>query len=188
MLCDFGVSIRVNGRGVATVGNTGPGGNPAHLAPEILHSHNAQLARAVMRMQHDYSRQPVWALGVLCCEIVLGEHPFDSYPTGFEAFTERGGGRGGGEMAPCFCVAQGDIVARGMPREFATLVQRMVDHRARLRPSLNEVYACLLTMPLPPAAAVTAPTPSVSVVGATPPAAAAMARSEVHPPKQSAHR
>ena len=83
------------------------------------------------------------------------------------------------------CVAQGDIVARGMPQEFATLVQRMVDHRARLRPSLNEVYACLLTMPLPPAAAVIAPTPSVSAVAATPSAAVAAARATAAPPPPS---
>ena len=97
----------------------------------------------------DYSRQAVWALGVLCCEIALGEYPFGAYPSGYEAFTEHHGGRGGGGGgggAASFWVSQEEMAGMGMAAEFGALVQRMVDPSPGERPSLEEVVACLMTL------------------------------------------
>ena len=57
ILCDFGVAVRVDRRGRAVVGNGAPGGNSAHLAPEVLASHSRQEKARVGMIQLDYSHQ-----------------------------------------------------------------------------------------------------------------------------------
>lgn len=59
-----------------TVG-TDIGGNRAHLAPEIL------TCRAGPRSFLDYSKQPVWAAGVLAYELA-------GHPSPFEAIDQKG--------------------------------------------------------------------------------------------------
>ena len=73
LIIDFGMAIKVDASGKAKVDT--PGGNYAHLAPEIL---NLDMSGEV-----DYSKQPSFAMGVLFHEIVMGSHPFDSYPFAF---------------------------------------------------------------------------------------------------------
>ena len=57
IVCDFGVAVRVDNRGQAVVGDRCPGGNIAHLAPEVLASHRRQEKARVRMIQIDYSRQ-----------------------------------------------------------------------------------------------------------------------------------
>lgn len=49
----------------------GKGGNPAHLAPEV---HNSRPGRG---RTVDYSKQAVWAMGVLCYELCNHPSPFE---------------------------------------------------------------------------------------------------------------
>ena len=72
LIIDFGVAVKLDANGKAKVEKYG--GNPAHIAPEIL---NSDFPGEV-----DYSKQPSFALGVLFHEIIMGSHPFDSYPLG----------------------------------------------------------------------------------------------------------
>ena len=70
VIIDFGMAVNLDGNGKAKVER--PGGNYAHLAPEIL---NLECPGEV-----DYSKQPSFALGVLFHEIITGYHPFTCYP------------------------------------------------------------------------------------------------------------
>jgi len=80
VLCDFGLAARVGEDGcVAYPAQSAPGGNSAHLAPEVLNSHHA-LRDGPGRV--DFSGQPAFELGVLLFEMACGEHPFGSYPLG----------------------------------------------------------------------------------------------------------
>ena len=69
-IIDFGMAVKVDANGKSKVDT--PGGNSAHLAPEML---NLAYPGEV-----DYSKQPSFALGVLFHEIIMGYHPFDNYP------------------------------------------------------------------------------------------------------------
>ena len=72
LIIDFGMAVKLNSNGKFFVDF--PGGNHAHLAPEIL---NSDFPGEV-----DYSKQPSFALGVLFHEIIMGSHPFGNYPLG----------------------------------------------------------------------------------------------------------
>ena len=72
VIIDFGLAIKlINGKAFVDR----PGGNPGHLAPEVL---NSKFPGEV-----DYSKQPSFALGVLFHEIIMGSHPFGIYPDRF---------------------------------------------------------------------------------------------------------
>ena len=77
VIIDFGMAVKLDANGKAKVDF--PGGNYAHLAPEILNSDYPG--------EVDYSKQPSFALGVLFHEIIMGYHPFDNYP--FETFGRK---------------------------------------------------------------------------------------------------
>ena len=82
VVVDFGLAIKVDGDGKAQlIQNTPPGGNPCHLAPEVLtaasHLNSAPHVRSV---SVHYAKQPVFALGVLLWELACGEGPIDGYP------------------------------------------------------------------------------------------------------------
>ena len=72
LIIDFGMAVKLDANGKAQVDT--PGGNSAHLAPEILNS--------AYPGEVDYSTQPSFVLGVLFHEIIMGYHPFDNYPLG----------------------------------------------------------------------------------------------------------
>ena len=72
VIIDFGMAVQINANSKAQVDM--PGGNLAHLAPEVL---NSEFPGEV-----DYSKQPSFAMGVLFHEIVMGYHPFGNYPGG----------------------------------------------------------------------------------------------------------
>eukprot|EP00051_Salpingoeca_urceolata_P025875 m.471671 g.471671 ORF g.471671 m.471671 type:complete len:248 (+) comp20378_c0_seq12:780-1523(+) len=83
VLGDFGCARRFNaGSFVLTalpeLFQTELWGNPAHISPEL---HNA----CAERRDLDFAMQPVFALGVLGCEVGLGDHPLGDYPLGFDS-------------------------------------------------------------------------------------------------------
>jgi serine/threonine protein kinase len=58
-------------------------GNPAHAAPE-LQLELKRVGRVGGPARLDYSKQPVFELGVLAYELCAGEHPVPGYPTVLE--------------------------------------------------------------------------------------------------------
>ena len=85
VLCDFGCAVQFlddaftlrYARGMV------PGGNRAHLAPEVLSSSHRCRADPSKDGYIDYSKQTSFAVGILVYEVALGEHPLPDYPLGF---------------------------------------------------------------------------------------------------------
>ena len=85
VLCDFGCAVRFSDDSFALGYIQGmlPGGNKAHLAPEVLNGyHRCKLDPAGNR-HLSYSRQASFAVGVLAHEIATGGHPLPDYPLGY---------------------------------------------------------------------------------------------------------
>ena len=138
VLCDFGVAVRVDARGRCETGRNGPGGNLSHLAPEVLNAYSRQ-ERAGGRIVLDYAKQPTFALGLLCFEIAVGQHPFGAHPCS--------GGRSVDVAVPALDV--GALAEVGMPTAFGELLRAMVANDPRARVSLGEAYARLATIAPP---------------------------------------
>lgn len=81
----------------------------------------------------DYSRQPTWALGVLCYEAVTGEHPFGAYP-----LTE------GATQVAVPSMATDTLQEVGMLPAFITLLGCMLHNDPAVCLSLDEVDVALL--------------------------------------------
>ena len=85
VLCDFGCAVQFSDDTFTLRYTRGmvPGGNRAHLAPEVLSSCHRCRADPSKEGHVDYSKQTSFAVGVLVYEIALGEHPLPDYPLGF---------------------------------------------------------------------------------------------------------
>jgi len=58
-----------------------PGGNPAHLSPDVLNSFYEQKRHKNREIEINYSKQPSFEFGVICFEILFGgTHPLGDYP------------------------------------------------------------------------------------------------------------
>ena len=97
------------------------GGNPAHLAPEVLN------ARPGPRKYISYLKQPVWAAGVLAYEL-------SGHPSPFESIDQQGYST---NSLPPLKKTEG---ARGsqdtIPPALTNLVQSMLDFKPENRPTL----------------------------------------------------
>jgi serine/threonine protein kinase len=102
------------------------GGNEAHLAPEILNS------RPGPRGRLDYSKQPVWAAGVLAYELSGHDSPFKS-----GTIDQRGYGV---DLLPpletTYC--SDSTHCQKLPAEFTKLVSSMLHPEPDIRPTLRE--------------------------------------------------
>ncbi len=123
-VCDFGIARRVpavtsNETTALGVANTlAFSGTPGYMAPEVLLGEGAVPA------------SDIFALGVMCCEILTGANPFSA------ASVIATANRVLNEPLP-------DLAARGVPRALADLVSHMADKTAAARPSAREVVAAL---------------------------------------------
>jgi hypothetical protein len=83
-------------------------GNPLHAAPELQLEH-IRVRHSGGNARFDFSKQPVFELGVLAYEICAGEHPVASYPAVLEC-------------------AEADLrhLPEDYPADFAVLCRRMV--------------------------------------------------------------
>jgi len=149
VVSDFGTACTLD-TDLKDLMSVGPGGNvlspmwgnQAHIAPE-LHSALGHATHAQSRsspttlrrleIEIDYSRQPVFELGVLAFEIVLGTTPIDDYPA---SVTDRTTGT----------VRYNDSEIARIPTdrlgvEHASMLRRMVSCDPSHRPSLEDVLA-----------------------------------------------
>ncbi len=82
VIADFGTAVKISAEGGTRKVHPGLsiGGNTSHLAPEVLNC-GAELAQmADGHVTIPYSRQSVFAAGVLMHEVATGEHPIEGYP------------------------------------------------------------------------------------------------------------
>lgn len=110
------------------------GGNGAHLAPEILNS------KPGPRSYLNYSKQPVWAAGVLAYELA-------GHPSPFKAGTIDQRGYADDELPPLkFTYCKNSIHCEQLPPEFTRLVQSMLQPSPSDRPSLKECLSKISKM------------------------------------------
>ncbi len=102
------------------------GGNRAHLAPELLN------CRPGPRNQLDYSKQPVWAAGLLAYELAGHSSPFAS-----GNIDQRG--YGVDELPALKSTYCSDRrYGQPLPAELTNLVRRMLKFDAAERPTLQQ--------------------------------------------------
>ncbi len=120
-----------------------PWGNNNHVAPELYAEFF--LAKADGRAAAlDFSKQPVFELGVLAYEILGGAHPIDGYPHVAVASPISGAGAGagvaGGSGLTEYAVMDLPSV---YPAALRDLCRRMVARDPRARPELAEAVGAL---------------------------------------------
>lgn len=88
VICDFGCAVQFPDKSFAIpyVRGSLPGGNKAHLAPEVLNMHH-RCKRSPAHSQRgpliNYSKQASFAVGVLIHEMATGVYPLIDYPLGY---------------------------------------------------------------------------------------------------------
>jgi len=84
VICDFGMANKFDDNFTIIIKDLKldqPGGNHAHLAPEVLNSYKKQKMEKKRENVIDYSKQPSFEFGVICYEILCGgRHPLKDYP------------------------------------------------------------------------------------------------------------
>lgn len=85
VLCDFGCAVQFPDGSFKVPFSRGmlPGGNKAHLAPEVLNTHHRFKRDPTRKGAMDYSKQASFAVGILIHEIATVEHPLVDYPLGY---------------------------------------------------------------------------------------------------------
>ena len=85
ILCDFGCAVQFSDSSFSLRYSHGmlPGGNKAHLAPEILNTYHRLRRNPASKDVLNYSRQESFAVGVLIHELATREHPLNEYPLAF---------------------------------------------------------------------------------------------------------
>lgn len=103
------------------------GGNNAHLAPEILN------ARPGPRKFINYTKQPVWAAGVLAYEFAGHRSPFQS---GVSAIDQRG--YSVNELPPLrYTYCNNSKYCQALPYDLTALVKSMLEMNPSDRPLLQ---------------------------------------------------
>ena len=103
------------------------GGNNAHLAPEILN------ARSGPRKFITYSKQPVWAAGVLAYEFAGHRSPFES---DVSPINQRGYDTD--ELPPLrYTYCKNSKYCQALPRDLTALAKSMLEMDPVDRPSLQ---------------------------------------------------
>jgi len=85
VLCDFGCAVQFPDSSFSLRYSHGmlPGGNKAHLAPEVLNTYHRLRRNPACKDLLNYSRQESFAIGVLTYELAMREHPLNEYPLAF---------------------------------------------------------------------------------------------------------
>lgn len=88
VICDFGCAVQFPDSTftIPYIRGSLPGGNKAHLAPEVLNMHHRckrSPANSHKGPLINYSKQASFAVGVLIHEIATGDHPLIDYPLGY---------------------------------------------------------------------------------------------------------
>lgn len=136
-LCDFGCAVQYPDKSFTIPFMRGmlPGGNKAHLAPEVLNVHHKFKRNPNQTGLLDYSKQASFAAGILIHEMAMGEHPLAEYPLGFT-------------IREYVTYSTEDVCAlpSTYPNSFRSIVSDMVNYDPRKRlpieEALNQLRVC----------------------------------------------
>lgn len=136
-LCDFGCAVQYPDKSFSIPFIRGmlPGGNKAHLAPEILNKHHKCKRNPKHTGLLDYSKQASFAVGIIIHEMASGDHPLADYPLGYTV----------GEYVT-YSVEDLCALPSAYPNSFRSIVSDMVcfDPKKRLpiEEALNQLRVC----------------------------------------------
>lgn len=143
VFCDFGSAVQFpdNSFTLQYVRGVLPGGNKAHLAPEVLNDYLCCRADPTRLRHLDYSMQASFAVGVLVHEIATGEHPLPEYPL---AYTN-------GDGTVRYAVKDLGSLPECYPKGFCSIVLDMLQPEPRRRlpltEAVNQLRVCCLHRP-----------------------------------------
>ena len=110
------------------------GGNEAHLAPEILNS------RAGSKRCLNYSKQPVWAAGVLAYELAGHKNPFQFMDFSQQSYAIK-------DLPPLEKThCHQPVHCQSLPRKLTDLVRILLDPDEDKRPTLQRCLNMVETM------------------------------------------
>ena len=143
-LCDFGCAVQFPDRKFTLqyVRSMLPGGNKAHLAPEVLSAYHRLQKNPSRSGAIDYSLQASFAVGVLITEISTMDHPLPDYPLGY---TDNG----------VVKYSTDDLVSlpNFYPNSFSSIVQDLLhadpSRRMPLSEALKQLKLCCIRQQLP---------------------------------------
>ena len=139
VLCDFGCAVQFTDDSFTLPYTRGmlPGGNRAHLAPEVLNTHHRCRLDPSREGVLNYSRQAMFAVGVLVHELATGEHALSDYPLGHTSNGIVG--------YPSHALATLPVY---YPRSFCSIVQDMVhvnpEKRLPVAEALKQLRVCCI--------------------------------------------
>ena len=139
VLCDFGCAVQFTDDTFALRYSRGmlPGGNRAHLAPEVLSTHHRCRLDPSREGVLNYSRQASFAVGVLVYELATGDHALNDYPLGHTSNGIVG--------YPSSALAALPV---SYPRSFCSIVQDMVqvssEKRLPVAEALKQLRLCCI--------------------------------------------
>lgn len=141
VVIDFGEAKQLPSRDMKIVYIEGmsPGGNLAHLAPEVQQRFSDLSGMEIIPGQQeyiDYSGQMAWAVGTLIFEVITGEHPLVDYPAAY-----IGHGRTIYEMSDL------SPLPVSYPSEFQSIVHRLLHRDVTLRCSVGEARGVIARIP-----------------------------------------
>ena len=137
VLCDFGCAVQFTDNSFSLRYARGmlPGGNRAHLAPEVLNMHHRCRLDPSREGTLNYSRQASFAVGVVVYEIATGDHALTDYPLGHTSNGIVG--------YPSHAVAPLPVC---YPRSFCSIVQDLLhaspDKRLSVVEALKQLRVC----------------------------------------------
>lgn len=118
VLCDFGCAVQFtdNSFCMPFVRGMLPGGNKAHLAPEVLNTYHRMRRDPAAKIPLNYSKQESFAVGVLIHELATREHPLYEYPLGcttheIVSYTDQDVPALSGLYPKSFCSIVSDLLA-----------------------------------------------------------------------------
>ncbi|KAL5271322.1 hypothetical protein ACHWQZ_G001830 [Mnemiopsis leidyi] len=134
IICDFGCAQQFDTESMrmSLVRGQPPGGNPAHLSPEVLNE--------FFRVQRggpsagpaavSYFRQTEWAYACMVHEMIRNVHPFPEYPVRYGRPIQ-------------YYDRQIPSLPTSYPQEFQFIVRQLLSYEPTTRPSIKEAFNIL---------------------------------------------
>ncbi len=134
VLCDFGCAVQLQDSSFNLPYSHGilPGGNKAHLAPEVLNTFHRLRCNPSGKGTINYTKQESFAVGTLIHELSVREHPLNEYPL---AFTGNG--------IVKYEVKDIPPLAASYPKSFCSIVSDLLVPEPSKRMSLQEALTQL---------------------------------------------
>lgn len=139
VICDFGCAVQFPDTSFVLPYTRGVhvGGNRAHLAPEVLSSYHKCRHNPSKYKNIDYSKQASFAVGILTCEIAIGDHPLPDYPLGYSV-----------QGTVQYAIEDLTPLPQFYPKSFRSIINDMLrldpTKRLALNEAMNQLKVCCL--------------------------------------------